>query len=152
MNDSRLSNPEQHHIKPAEVLTAVLAILYPFLTILQGLDFTDMGFCLFRYQTFFNPDLALPAFGTFLTELTGGVWDKISPVSGVIGYKLLFALTALLTQMITWLSLKTVVPRKILLPGILLATLVITPEMQWHNYNSFSSLLFCCSGKTGAAK
>jgi len=135
-------------------LIAVI-LLYPLLTIFQGLDVTDFGLLsvMYRDALTLSPDptspdqvgVVIPLASNYLTEVLGGFWHMLFGGLGAFAFKLLFALLAWATAWLVYVSLRPFIARRALLIGLALAVLAITPEMQWVSYNNFPALLYVCT-------
>ncbi|HPH03539.1 MAG TPA: hypothetical protein PK297_11330 [Spirochaetota bacterium] len=122
-------------------------LLYPLATIFQGFDVTDFGFLAVKYRDILQSGGGVwPITSFYLTEVLAGGWHALAGSAGVVSFKLLFVLLVWCTQGIAWIALKGIVAPRILVPGLVLATLAITPEMQWVNYNNTSALGFALAG------
>ncbi|MDR2733713.1 MAG: hypothetical protein LBC99_03585 [Spirochaetota bacterium] len=134
----------------------IIILVYPLLTIFQGLDMGDFGFWAVKYRDALSFDPALnlsgenggvfPLASIYLTEIFGGVWHALFGRLGVFSFKLLFAFIAWATAWIAYKSLRPFfVARRPLLFGLALAVLAITPTMQLINYNNFPAFLYVCT-------
>ena len=99
-------------------------IIYPFLFIWQGLNFSDEGSALTIYHSIFtNPQSVGDTFGTWGTNIIGGAWLSLFGNFGVIGVRFAGALVSILTIIFAYLILKEYIEKKILLLGILVSFL-----------------------------
>jgi len=72
------------------ILISIL-IIYPWLFIWQCGDISDLGFFLTTYKFFFENLQEGQTFSVvFLSDLIGGIFSRIFPNSGVLGYKILY--------------------------------------------------------------
>lgn len=124
-----------------------LVIIFPYLLIFQGLDFTDVGHSLTNYQQIFiEPSSIQNAFSCWLTNVIGGAWIRLVANLGVFGAKLGGALVISLTTFIAYTILKDFLEKKNLLIGLLLAEIVaFSPSTIIIHYNNLTSLFFILS-------
>ena len=91
-------------------------IIFPYLLIFQGLDFTDVGYSVTNYQQIFiEPSSIQSSFACWLTNVIGGLWIKIFGSLGLFGAKLGGALIVSLITFITYLIFKDFLEKKALL-------------------------------------
>ena len=124
-----------------------VVIIFPYLLIFQGLDFTDVGHSLTNYQQIFiEPSCIQNSFTCWLTNIIGGIWIKIVGDLGLFGAKLGGALVISLTAFITYTIFKDYLEKKHLLIGLLLAEIVAFPcSTIIIHYNNLTSLFFILS-------
>lgn len=124
-----------------------LVIIFPYLLIFQGLDFTDVGHSLTNYQQIFiEPSSIQNSFACWLTNIIGGIWTKIVGDLGLFGAKLGGALVISSTAFITYTIFKDFLEKKHLLIGLLLAEIVaFSRSVIIIHYNNLTSLFFILS-------
>lgn len=124
-----------------------LVIIFPYLLIFQGLDFTDVGHSLTNYQQIFiEPSSVQNAFSFWLTNVIGGVWIRLVASLGLFGAKLGGAIVISLTAFITYTIFKDFLEKKHLLIGLLLAEIVaFSRSTIIIHYNNLTSLFFILS-------
>lgn len=75
-------------------LALLVGFTYRILLSLQGIDHTDLGFSNTFYQNIFtHPEAVTLHFNYYLTGLVGGLWYQLLPATGVLGFRLLEAIT-----------------------------------------------------------
>jgi len=83
-----------------------VVIIFPYLLIFQGLDFTDVGHSLTNYQqVFIEPSSIQNSFACWLTNIIGGIWIKLVANLGLFGAKLGGALIFRFIWCKTWWSI-----------------------------------------------
>ena len=128
-----------------ERLLLAFLILVPPLFIFQGIDFTDMGFWLSKYELFFTPFHDATSALCYLSELLGAFFQKIFPIKGILGTRIGFLIVVYTTMFFVWLTLKSYLKRIHILTGLALGVLCIFPEMKWINYNNLTALFYAIS-------
>ncbi len=129
------------------ILWAII-IIYPFLFLWQGLNFSDEGNALTIYKLIFNnPQSISDTFGTWGANIIGGIWLLLFGNFGLIGVRFAGALTSILTLIFTYFIFKEFIEKKILLFGLLISFL-----LSYHfftltilGYNNLSILFFAIS-------
>ncbi|MEK9184583.1 MAG: hypothetical protein AAB866_00240 [Patescibacteria group bacterium] len=122
-----------------------IIIIYPFLFLWQGLNFSDEGNSLTNYRLIFsNPESIKDTFGTWGASVIGGLWLLFFGKFGLVGVRFAGALVSILTIIIAYFILKEYIEKKILLLGILISFL-----FSYHflttiilGYNNLSILFF----------
>ena len=108
----------------------------------QGLDFTDMGFLLTRYQQFYSmcPD------AIWLTCFIGH-WLGASFDGSVLAYKIAATTVVSLTAMVTYAGLATLFGlTRILAAFVFLAGVFISKALgNWIDYNNLTVLFWASS-------
>lgn len=137
---------EKHKISNYYFLI-VLVLIYPYLLIFQGLDFTDVGHSLTNYQQIFiEPSSIQNAFSSWLTNIIGGIWIKIVGDLGLFGAKLGGALVITLTCYLSYIILKDYIKKEYLLIGLLLTEMIsFSGTVIIINYNNLTALFFTLS-------
>lgn len=129
------------------ILWAII-IIYPFLFLWQGLNFSDEGNILTIYNLIFNnPQSISDTFGTWGANIIGGIWLLLFGKFGLIGIRFAGALVSLLTLFFVYFIFKEFIEKKILLFGLLISFL-----FSYHfltltilGYNNLSILFFTIS-------
>lgn len=119
--------------------------LYLFIISLQSLTFTDEGFYLSSYQTFF-PDPASNGyfFMYYMTMLIGGIWEKIAGGGGILSFRLLNNFTVLVCVWIACFSFRSLTDKKIPLVMASIFTVVfLSFSLTSFSYNTLSLFLAC---------
>lgn len=131
----------------AERIVLTIIVVYPFLLIWQGLDFTDMGFNLSNQQLFFEKGYNLELGNLYyLSNFIGGLWLILSEPFGLVGARfgwvVLILSNALISRwfLIKALKLKTDKDRFIITLGVFFAFLWITKEGGGNFYISYNWL------------
>lgn len=129
-------------------LTLILAgsvIFYPLLLIWQGLDLTDFGYVLTNYQNFFSGFEEKTGYGTWLTNLIGGLWLLLFGNSlGAIGIRLA---GVIIFYAIVLISIKTIQPY-INLNTALFLMLIVTAFRGgtfYLHYNLLTTFFYCAA-------
>lgn len=125
----------------------VLVVIFPYLLIFQGLDFTDVGHSLTNYQQIFiEPASIQNSFACWLTNIIGGIWIKIIGDLGLFGAKLGGALVITLTCYLSYIILKDYIKKEYLLIGLLLTEMIsFSGRVIIINYNNLTALFFTLS-------
>lgn len=119
-----------------------LIIIYPLLFIWQGLDFTDMGYSISNsYFIFDHPEFVERGFILWLTNIIGGIWLHYFDDLGVIGFRFASVLVIYITLYFTYLILKEMIAKKILLI-YMLVSLILIERIFWIHYNHLTALFF----------
>jgi len=124
-----------------------VVIIFPYLLIFQGLDFTDAGYSLTNYQQIFiEPSSIQNSFACWLTNIIGGIWIKVSGSLGLFGAKLGGALVISITCYLSYLILKDYIKKEFLLLGLLLAEIfAFSSTAIILNYNILTAFFFTIS-------
>lgn len=133
--------------KDSKWLVAALAVglTYRLLISLQGVDMVDAGFCNTFYQVIFtHPDSNVFCFIYYLTGLVGGTWELLFGDGGLLGFRLLEALT--LTTAIATLAatFSSYMPRRYTCMAVALSFLFPTIVVTFH-YDTITYLLVALS-------
>lgn len=122
---------------------AVIILVYPFLFIFQGLDFTDTGFAASNYQMVFSHpgSISYWGFNYWLTDIIGGLWLKAFGWLGLLGLHAAAAVCIVLTSFLVYLILRPHVRPWILFIGLLTSETVIE-RMYWLNYDNLTALFY----------
>ncbi len=131
---------EEKWIKNYWIIAAIL--IYPLLFIWQGLDFTDLGYCLTNYQQIFNDPTSISSSftGTWLTNVIGGLWLTCFGKFGLVGVRFASVLIVYITILFAYLTLKPYINQRHLLIGLLLALILIQRSYLIH-YNNLTAML-----------
>lgn len=127
----------------ALLAVAVLAI-YPLLFLVQGIDFTDMGFNLSnQWLLLEDPGSYVHGHLFYLANFLGGLWLSISKPLGLLGAKLGWAVVIYITLYAAYRTLEQAGGRAGLLAGLVIALLWNTRiGTTWISYNSLTALFF----------
>ncbi|MBN1822607.1 MAG: glycosyltransferase family 39 protein [Prolixibacteraceae bacterium] len=122
----------------------ILILLYPVLFIFQGGDLTDAGSHATTYQNFFkNLQLGEVRSLRFLSDLTGALWFKFFPNSGIIGLKLLYLIFFYPVVFITYFLLKGVAKNRLfLLTGVFCGVVFATRSINFVFNKDIASWFF----------
>ena len=123
----------------------LIGFLYRIVIGLQGVDGVDAGFCNTFYQVIFShPDSNVFCFIYYLLGLVGGTWEIMFGTYGLIGFRVLEAMT--LTGAITLLysTFSPYMPRNYIVGAVILAFLFPTIVVTFH-YDTFSYFLIAAS-------
>jgi len=129
------------------MLAVAFLAAYPLLFLIQGIDFTDMGFNLSN-QWLLLEDARSYQHGHlfYLSNLLGGLWLSISSPLGLLGAKLGWALLIYATMYAAYRTLEPYGSRAGLLAGLVIAVLWNTRiGTSWISYNSLTALFFTCA-------
>ena len=124
----------------------LIGIVYRLLMSVQGIDITDMGFCMTFYQNIFtHPDAITFYFNYYLTGLIGGVWHQVFGQFGLLGFRLLETLTLSVAIGLMYLAFRPwLISNKVAVVAILLSFLFPSVIVTFH-YNTLSFLLMAAS-------
>lgn len=128
-----------------ELILLIFLFLYLLLISLQSVTFTDEGFYLSSYQTFF-PDPASNGyfFMYYLTMLIGGVWEYVAGWGGMLSFRILNSLVILICVYVIISSFKGMESKKTPLVLASFFTVVfISFSITSFSYNTLSLLLAC---------
>lgn len=102
----------------------LIIIIYPFLFLWQGLNFSDEGNALTIYQLVFAaPQSISDTFGTWGANVIGGIWLLLFGNFGLVGLRFAGALVSILTVIAAYFILKEYIEEKVLLLGTLISFL-----------------------------
>lgn len=123
-----------------------LAVLagYPLLLLVQGIDFTDMGFNLSnQWLLLEDADSYRHGHLFYLSNLLGGLWLAISEPLGLLGARLGWALVLYATMYAAYRTLEPFGSRAAILGGLVVALLWNSRiGTTWISYNSLTALFF----------
>ena len=124
----------------------LIGITYRLLMGLQGIDSTDVGFCMTFYQNIFTHPDALPNyFNYYLTGLLGGLWQLAFGQYGLLGFRLLETLTLAAAIALIYFAFRPwLTSTKVAVAAILLSFLFPSSISTFH-YNTLSFLLVTAS-------
>ena len=124
----------------------LIGITYRLLMGLQGIDSTDVGFCMTFYQNIFTHPDALPNyFNYYLTGLLGGLWQLAFGQYGLLGFRLLETLTLAVAIALIYSAFRPwLTSTKVAVVAILLSFLFPSSISTFH-YNTLSFLLVTAS-------
>lgn len=124
----------------------LIGIAYRLLMGLQGIDSTDMGFCMTFYQNVFTHPEAMPFyFNYYLTGLIGGLWHMLLGQFGLLGFRLLETLTLTAAIGLLYLAFRprftsAKTPAVAVLLSFLFPSIIVT-----FHYDTLSFLLIAAS-------
>jgi len=129
------------------VLALVVLAAYPLLFIVQGIDFTDMGFNLSnQWLLLEDADSYRHGHLFYLSNFLGGLWLAVSAPLGLVGAKLGWALVIYGTMYAAYRTLEPYGDRAGLVGGLIVAMLWSTRlGTTWISYNSLTALFFTCA-------
>lgn len=111
----------------------------------QGFDHVDLGFCNTYYQVFFDyPDSNAFNFIYYLLGLVGGLWEKLFGQFGIIGFRVLEAITLSGAIGLLYATFRQLMPVTYNKVAIALSFLFPLMVVTFH-YNTFSFLLIAAS-------
>lgn len=124
----------------------LIGIVYRLLMSVQGIDTTDMGFCMTFYQNIFtHPGAMTFYFNYYLTGLIGGVWHLVFGQFGLLGFRLLETLTLSAAIGLMYLAFRPwLTSNKIAAVAVLLSFLFPSIIITFH-YDTLSFLLMAAS-------
>jgi hypothetical protein len=130
---------EEKWVKNRWIIATIL--IYPLLFIWQGLDFTDLGYCLTNYQQIFNDPISISSSftGAWLTNVIGGLWLACFGKFGLVGVRFASVLIVYITILFAYLTLKPYINKRELLIGLLLA-LILIQRLYWIHYNNLTAM------------
>ncbi len=130
---------EEKWIKNRWIVATIL--IYPLLFIWQGLDFTDLGYCLTNYQQIFNDpaSISYSFTSTWLTNVIGGLWLTCFGNFGLVGVRFASVLIVYITILFAYQTLKPYINQRHLLIGLLLA-LILIQRLYWPHYNNLTAM------------
>ena len=122
-----------------------VGIVYRLLMGLQGIDTTDMGFCMTFYQNIFtHPEGLTFYFNYYLTGLVGGLWQLLFGQFGLIGFRVLETLTLSAAILLLYLAFRPSLPPRVGAAAVLLSFLFPSIIVTFH-YDTLSFLLMSAS-------
>lgn len=138
-----------HLTKSAGTTVAVtILVAYPLAFLVQGIDFTDMGFNLSN-QWLVLEDATSFSHGHlfYLANLLGGIWLALTKPLGLLGAKLGWALVLYITAYAAYRTLRGSGGQAGLLVGLIVALLWSTRiGTSWMSYNSLTAMFFVVAG------
>ena len=112
---------------------------------IQGFDMCDEGWVLTGYQQFFNdPNSIQYLFLYYLSQFTGAIWNTLFGDYGILGFRILTAITVTLTAFIVYKILSPYFSRWAILLGTWLSICCSGFIMVFH-HNYLTSLLVVCT-------
>lgn len=132
-------------IRKHPLLLWAIIVIYPFLFVWQGINFSDEGNALALYQLIFtDPHSIRDTFGTWGAHVIGGVWLKIFGDFGLVGVRIAGVGVSVLTLLVAYFLLREYIPKVQLLFALLLGELLchhfFSPTIL--GYNNLSVLFF----------
>ena len=125
--------------------TFALGLTYRLLISLQGVDKVDAGFCNTFYQVIFtHPDSNVFCFIYYLTGLVGGTWELLFGEDGLLGFRLLEALTLAAAIGTIAATFNAYMPRRHTPVAVALSFLFPTIVVTFH-YDTITYLLVALS-------
>ena len=129
-------------LSPPALLAFAFLVAYPVALVLQGIDFSDMGFNLANQRMLLvDPGAYVHGHLFYLSNLLGGLWQSASEGLGLLGARLGWVALVLATALAAGLALHRRVPELLLLAGLCVAlawsTLI---GVVWIDYNHVSAL------------
>ena len=123
------------------------ALGLPWLFIWQGLDFTDQGYVLTGYRSFFrHPEVTADSGGLWLTNLIGASWDAAFGSLGVVGMRALWALCMSVGLLLAFRLARQLTNPSAAALGVFAASLFLSNRREtWFSYNTSTSLLFAAA-------
>lgn len=123
----------------------LIGILYRLLMGLQGIDTTDMGFCMTFYQNIFShPETMTFHFNYYLTGLIGGLWQLLFGQFGLMGFRVLEVVTLTAAVLLLYLAFRPLLSPRVGAVAVLLSFLFPSIIVTFH-YDTFSYLLIAAS-------
>ncbi|TLX76902.1 hypothetical protein E9993_04240 [Labilibacter sediminis] len=124
------------------ILTFTGIVIYYLAIMFQGFDVCDEGFALSSYQQIFNAPESIEYNMLFwLTTTIGGIWYNIFPNGGIISFRILGAITVILTMLLTQNILKDYLSKKYILIGILMIMVSKGFGVVNFSYNTLSGFM-----------
>lgn len=123
----------------------IAIVLYPLAFLSSGLNLSDEGYALTTYHAIFaNPQSITHTFGTWGTNVIGGIWLLLFPNLGLWGVRLSGAIVSIITLIFIYNTLKDYMSRSLLLLGLLISWLFTYHFMVVNilGYNNISVLFF----------
>lgn len=123
-----------------------IGIAYRLLMGLQGIDTTNVGFCMTFYQNIFtHPDAMPNYFNYYLTGLLGGLWQEAFGQYGLLGFRLLETLTLASAIALIYHAFRPwLISTRVTAVAVLLSFLFPSSISTFH-YNTLSFLLVTAS-------
>ena len=124
----------------------VIGVAYRLLMGVQGIDITDMGFCMTFYQNIFShPDAMTFYFNYYLTGFFGGAWNIVMGDYGLMGFRLFEQLTMASALLLTLLSFyRWFTSTWVMLAAVLLSFLFPSIVVTFH-YDTLSFFFMSAS-------
>jgi hypothetical protein len=108
----------------------------------QGFDVCDEGFALSSYQqVFLSPKSIEYNMPFWLTTITGGLWLQMFPTGGILSFRILGAITLIITMLISYRILLSYFNKKHILISLLMLMLSMGFGVVNYSYNTLSGLL-----------
>ena len=131
--------------KKYAVAAFAVGISYRLLMGVQGIDTTDMGFCMTFYQNIFtHPEALTFYFNYYLTGLIGGLWHLLFGQFGLQGFRLLETFTLSSAILLLYQAFRPWLPPRVGAAAIVLSFLFPSIIVTFH-YDTFSFLLIAAS-------
>ncbi|MBP7557261.1 MAG: glycosyltransferase family 39 protein, partial [Chitinophagaceae bacterium] len=109
----------------------------------QGLDLSDEGFNAVFYRNIYsNPESVQYSFMFWLTGVVGGAFDYLFPSLGLLGLRILGAITLTCTCLLSYRLLRPYLNKGALRLGLLFTLLVISNNIRIFHYNYLCMLLY----------
>jgi len=138
----RKSIPVLFEKMPAWVFTGII-FFYTILMTFQGLDLSDEGFNAVFYRNIYsNPESVQYSFMFWLTGVLGGAFDYLFPSLGLLGLRILGAVTLSCTCLLSYTLLRPYLNKGALRLGLILVLLVISNNIRIFHYNYLCMLLY----------
>jgi len=119
-------------------------LLYPLLSMLQGVDVTDTGFSVAHYALFLDHFDAISASSSlWLTTLLGALWENTVGVHfGLIAHRFLFVLLTYINALLAYLLLRRHFRSEFIFIGIFLAIAYQSMSHVTYDYNLATSTFY----------
>jgi len=118
----------------------LIAFLYQFICIIQGLDLSDEGWLMYFYQQIFkNPESVGAQMPYWFTGVIGGLWYKLWPDGGFFSMRLFGVILNTGMFYLIYHFLKRFINSPWLLVGLLAQVLIIAGDPKPFGYNSLSA-------------
>ena len=120
----------------------VLIPVYYLIIMFQGFDVCDEGFALTSYQQVFNaPETVEYNMLFWLTTVLGGLFFEIFPNGGILSFRVLGAITLMLTMFFAHKTLKLYIKKQYILIAFFMVMIVRPFGIVNFSYNHLSGLL-----------
>ncbi len=137
----------QHHKK---ILLLVLLIIYPFLWVWQGLDFSDFGYWITAYQQLFSfpdglSDISIVSWGTVAI---GHLWHQLFGEFGYVSFRVAYAIVIVISIYIAYAGLKDFIGDNEIsfLLIIFISMVLIMKKSAIIGYNNLTGLFYLVGG------
>lgn len=138
----KISIPALLEKLPAWVFAGII-LLYTVLMTFQGLDLSDEGFNAVFYRNIYsNPESVQYSFMFWLTGVIGGAFDYLFPSLGLLGLRILGAITLTCICLLSYRLLRPYLNKGALRLGLLFTLLVISNNIRIFHYNYLCMLLY----------